>query len=191
MTTTSVVADRGRSNEDFVGAVPTAAVVVDGAFIPGAEGACRHGVAWYAHRLGADLLSLVECAGDETLPALLAAAIEQVTDAHRHTCDPADPRSPWAAVAMVRVRSQMEVRRRGGRVVARVDFLVGDRVVVEFDGMVKYEGLDGRRALAAEKEREDLLRALGFVVIRVVWADLERPDLVTARVRAALRSVAA
>ena len=104
VTTTSVVADRGRSNEDFVGAVPTAAVVVDGAFIPGAEGACRHGVAWYAHRLGADLLSLVEGAGDETLPALLAAAIEQVTDAHGHTCDPADPRSPWAAVAMVRVR---------------------------------------------------------------------------------------
>jgi len=104
VTTTTVVADRGRSNEDFVGAVPTAAVVVDGAFIPGAEGACRHGVAWYAHRLGADLLSLVECAGDETLPALLAAAIEQVTDAHGHTCDPADPRSPWAAVAMVRVR---------------------------------------------------------------------------------------
>ncbi len=91
----------------------------------------------------------------------------------------------------VRVRSQMEVRRRGGRVVARVDFLVGDRVVVEFDGLVKYEGADGRRALAAEKEREDLLRALGFVVIRVVWAELDRPDLILARVRAALRSIAA
>ncbi len=104
VTTVSVVADRGRSNEDFVGAVPTAAVIVDGAFVPGAEGACRHGVAWYAHRLGGQLLTLVERPGDETLPALLAAAIQQVTDLHRHTCDPADPMSPWAAVAMVRVR---------------------------------------------------------------------------------------
>ena len=104
VTTVSVVADRGRSNEDFVGAVPTAAVIVDGAFVPGAEGACRHGVAWYAHRLGGQLLTLVERPGDETLPALLAAAIEQVTDLHRHSCDPADPMSPWAAVAMVRVR---------------------------------------------------------------------------------------
>jgi len=105
VTTVSVEADRGRSNEDFVGAVPTAAVVVDGAHVPGAEGVCRHGVAWYAHRLGAGLLALLGAAGDETLPELLAAAIEQVTDEHRHTCDPAHPRSPWAAVALVRVRN--------------------------------------------------------------------------------------
>src|SRR6478736_4586910 len=105
VTTVSAEADRGRSNEDFVGAVPTAAVVVDGAHVPGAEGVCRHGVAWYAHRLGAGLLALLGAAGDETLPELLAAAIEQVTDEHRHTCDPAHPRSPWAAVALVRVRN--------------------------------------------------------------------------------------
>jgi very-short-patch-repair endonuclease len=73
--------------------------------------------------------------------------------------------------------------------VARVDFLVGDRVVVEFDGRVKY-GMDGRRAeddLWAEKRREDELRALGYIVVRIVWAQLERPDLVAQRVLAALR----
>jgi hypothetical protein len=55
--------------------------------------------------------------------------------------------------------------------IARVDFLVG-LVVVEFDGLVKYEGADGRAALAAEKRREDRLRSRGFVVVRLIWADL-------------------
>jgi hypothetical protein len=104
VTTVSVVADRGRSNEDFVGAVRTGTVVVDGAFIPGAEDVCHHGVAWYAHRLGQWLLDLLAAAGDEPLPGLLGTAIERVTGEHRDRCDPADPRSPWAAVAVVRVR---------------------------------------------------------------------------------------
>ena len=38
VTALSVVADRGRSTEDFVGAVPTATVVVDDAFIRGCRG---------------------------------------------------------------------------------------------------------------------------------------------------------
>jgi len=104
VTTVSVEADRGRTNEDHVAVGPSAAVVADGAFLPGAEGVCHHGVAWYARRLGGCLLELVEAPGDQALPALLAAAIERVTDEHRHTCDTADPTSPWAAVAVVRVR---------------------------------------------------------------------------------------
>jgi hypothetical protein len=41
---------RGRSNEDFAGAVPAGMVVVDGAGgIAGAEKVCHHGVAWYAN----------------------------------------------------------------------------------------------------------------------------------------------
>ncbi|MQA24283.1 MAG: hypothetical protein GEU94_02160 [Micromonosporaceae bacterium] len=51
MTMTSVAARAGRANEDFTGAVPTAAVLIDGAGIAGAESICRHGVAWYASRL--------------------------------------------------------------------------------------------------------------------------------------------
>ncbi|MEV6159027.1 integrase [Nonomuraea sp. NPDC052129] len=100
MTMTSVAKGTTRANEDFTGAVPTAAVLVDGAGIPGGEATCRHGVAWYAGRLGANLLSLV---GDRGLPALLAEAIEQVTDEHRHTCDIANPISPSAAVAVLRL----------------------------------------------------------------------------------------
>lgn len=68
-----------------------------------------------------------------------------------------------------------------------VDFLVdGTRVVVEFDGAVKYTGPGGRDALLAEKRREDALRELGFEVVRVTWADLVQPQVIRARVRAAV-----
>lgn len=102
VTMTSVAKQAGRANEDFTGAVPTAAVLVDGAGIPGGEATCRHGVAWYAGRLGGSLLSLVGDR-DRGLPALLGAAIEQVTGDHRDTCDVADPISPSAAVAVLRL----------------------------------------------------------------------------------------
>ena len=74
---------------------------------------------------------------------------------------------------------------------ARVDHLVGERVVVEFDGLVKYAGAEGRGALAAEKAREDLLRSLGYEVVRLTGADLDRPQRVDAMVRAALERAAA
>ncbi|MFD4693744.1 protein phosphatase 2C domain-containing protein [Streptomyces sp. NPDC058463] len=100
---TSAAAHAGRANEDFTGAVPTAAVLIDGAGIPGSEATCRHGVAWYASRLGGRLLGLLSLVRDRSLPALLAEAIEQVTDDHRDTCDVADPIAPSATVAVLRV----------------------------------------------------------------------------------------
>jgi hypothetical protein len=91
------------------------------------------------------------------------------------------------ALAGVVATPQVEIRAPGGRLVARVDFLVdGTDVVVEFDGRVKYADGDPR-VLWDEKRREDDLRALGYVVVRVRWADLERPGAVAAKVRAALR----
>ena len=89
------------------------------------------------------------------------------------------------------VRSQVEVRDDLGDLVGRVDFLVGERVVVEFDGAVKYEGPEGRSALIAEKRREDALRSLGFVVVRVTWADLAEPARVMARIRRAVTQLSA
>ncbi len=117
----SVAAGRpGRGNEDFVGAVPTAVVLTDGAGgVSGAGSVCRHGVAWQASRLGGELLGLLSLHPDRSLPALLADAIERVADAHRTTCDLADPRSPWSTVAMLRLRA------------GRADHLVlGDSVLV-------------------------------------------------------------
>ena len=104
----------------------------------------------------------------------------------------ADPRAESPGESLTRVllqdlghhvESQVEMWDRTGRFVARVDFLVDRRVVVEFDGAVKYSGADGREALVAEKRREDALRALGYVVVRLVWSDLRDP----ARVRRLLR----
>lgn len=89
------------------------------------------------------------------------------------------------------VRSQVRIADGHGVVLARVDLLVEGCVVVEFDGLVKYEGADGRAALAAEKVREDRLRALGYEVVRLTWADLASPQRVAALVRAALERAAA
>lgn len=71
----------------------------------------------------------------------------------------------------------------------RVDFLIaGTRVVIEFDGAVKYES---RADLVAEKRREDDLRSRGYVVVRLMWGDLNRPERVRDRIEAALRLPAA
>ncbi len=119
VTMASVPKPGDRRNEDFVGAVPSAVVVVDGAGgIPGADAACSHGVAWYARRLGAHLLMTLPD-DDRSLTAQLASAIGAVTDEHRPTCDVASPASPSAMVAVVRVSGDV------------VDHLVlGDATVV-------------------------------------------------------------
>jgi very-short-patch-repair endonuclease len=68
----------------------------------------------------------------------------------------------------------------------RVDFMLDDEpVIIEFDGLVKYE--DGPRSLVEEKRREDRLRELGYEVVRVVWADLRHPDRIRQAVEAAVR----
>lgn len=82
-------------------------------------------------------------------------------------------------------RSQVDIHDADG-LVGRVDFLVRGRVVVEFDGLVKYAAADGREALAREKRREDRLRAAGYEVVRLTWADLDDPERVSRLVRAAL-----
>lgn len=90
--------------------------------------------------------------------------------------------STWA----VTVVPQVEIRDDDGRFVARVDLVVeGTKVVLEFDGQGKY-ATEGLSALIAEKEREDRLRALGYVVVRVTWSDLASPSRLLARIRRAM-----
>jgi hypothetical protein len=103
VTMTSAAARSGHPNEDFTCATSTAAVLIDGAGISGTESICRHGVAWYASRLGGSLLGLLSLVRDRSLSALLAEAISQVTDDHRDTCDVANPISPSATVAILRL----------------------------------------------------------------------------------------
>lgn len=79
---------------------------------------------------------------------------------------------------------QVEFRDSDG-FVARVDFYFPEYdTVVEFDGMVKYAG-GSQQVLVQEKLREDRLRALGLEVVRITWADLNRPTDVAARIRQA------
>ncbi|WP_308167652.1 hypothetical protein [Catellatospora tritici] len=92
----------GRTNEDFVGAVANAVVLLDGAGIQGIESICRHGVAWYTHRLGGALLHRLSVEDGRDLSVLLAEAIDELADAHRDTCDLTNPSSPSATVAVLR-----------------------------------------------------------------------------------------
>jgi very-short-patch-repair endonuclease len=82
---------------------------------------------------------------------------------------------------------QVELVAEGRRY--RADFRVrGSRVLVEFDGAVKYTD---RAALFEEKQREDALRRAGWVVVRVVWSDLAQPARLHRRLWEALAHAAA
>ncbi len=90
----------------------------------------------------------------------------------------------------IQLTPQVPIREVNGRLVGRVDFLVeGTMVIVEFDGKVKYADGDAN-VLWDEKRREDRLRALGYIVLRITWADLERPGAAIAKVRRALAQAA-
>ena len=70
---------------------------------------------------------------------------------------------------------------------ARVDFLIDDALVIEFDGRAKYER-DGTPAEAhwAEKRRNDMLVERGYEVIHVTWDELWDERALELRIRAAL-----
>jgi hypothetical protein len=85
-----------------------------------------------------------------------------------------------------------------GREVARVDLAwpaLG--LFLEFDGKIKYqrllkEGEDPSEVVVREKRREDMIcRLTGWRCIRIVWADLYRPEVTAAQIRAMFRSTAA
>jgi len=79
----------------------------------------------------------------------------------------------------------------GTRLVGRVDFAWPEhKTLAEFDGRVKYgrllePGDDAGEAVWREKVREDLLRDLGWQVVRWIWSDLDRPAVIAERLRRA------
>ncbi len=85
------------------------------------------------------------------------------------------------ATGAMRLASTPQFRIEDGAFLAVVDLLLdGSRVVVEFDGFVKYGRLtSGSMAptpgdvVFAEKTREDRIRSLGYEVVRVIWRDLD------------------
>ena len=146
----SMATDAGKPgvpNEDFAGAVPGAAVLLDGAGIPGAESICRHGVAWYTHRLGGALLGALSRADGQPLVAILATAIGEIADDHRATCDLADPSSPQATVAMLRA-----YRGRLDHLLLADSFLVLDRVAGGVEVVTDEREVTARRICSAPLE---------------------------------------
>lgn len=86
--------------------------------------------------------------------------------------------------------SQVPIADADGVVFARADLGIAEtKVLVEFDGKVKYTD-GGPEALFREKKREDRIRALGYIIIRVTWADLFAPHRIVAAVAAALAQAA-
>jgi hypothetical protein len=90
-----------------------------------------------------------------------------------------------------------KIRNAAGKVVARVDFAWPELgVFLEFDGKVKYlrhlrEGESVTDAVVREKRREEMICELtGWRCIRIVWADLERPEHTAARIRHLFREPA-
>lgn len=91
---------------------------------------------------------------------------------------------------------QVEVFDDLGRLVARSDFgWVEQRTLGDFDGRIKYgrllrPGQTPGEAIVAEKRREDMLRDLGWEIVRWMWEDLKHPELIEARLRRAFARAA-
>lgn len=89
---------------------------------------------------------------------------------------------------------QVEIFDERGTLVGRPDLAVTScGVLLEFDGRGKYTSLlrsdqDVTNVVLAEKRREERLTELGWLVIRVTWADLARPEVLVQRVVRACRA---
>jgi len=95
----------GRPNEDFAIVTPDLAIVVDGAGVPLAG--CHHGVAWYARQLGTQTAAAFVENADLALSDGLAAGIRAVAALHADTCDLDSPKTPCAAVGILRLGSDV------------------------------------------------------------------------------------
>jgi hypothetical protein len=87
---------------------------------------------------------------------------------------------------------QIRIYDKAGTFLGRVDLGYPELgVLIEFDGLVKYRkplqpGQTPDDVVIAEKVREDLIRGLGYVVVRFVWAELSDPAAMVAKINAAL-----
>ena len=85
---------------------------------------------------------------------------------------------------------QFEVRDEWGRLIGVTDFAWPEHGLLgEFDGMAKYgrllkEGETPGQAVEREKTREDALREeTGWLMVRIIWAELFRPGPTAAKIR--------
>lgn len=82
-----------------------------------------------------------------------------------------------------------KVFRDGTRILARVDMLLADRLVVEFDGDATHSG---RRQRQIDAQRRTELTLRGYQILAFTFEDVrDRPQWVVAQIRAALTLLAA
>ncbi|MFI9270035.1 protein phosphatase 2C domain-containing protein [Kitasatospora sp. NPDC052896] len=94
----------GPANEDVVLVGAGFVVVLDGATAPaGVPTGCVHDVAWLAGRLGERLAAVLTERPGLELREVLRTGIERLCALHEGSCDLANPDSPSATVAMVRL----------------------------------------------------------------------------------------
>lgn len=134
---------------------------------------------------------------DRCSMADIKAAIEHLQGRHQGSARAAlalvDPASESVGESRLRivlkdlgfdVTTQVDIS-RGPRFLGRVDALVDDLVAVEFDGLVKYEGVQGSQNLVAEKRRESSITDGGLEFVRVIWSELDDPVALATRVHQA------
>lgn len=86
--------------------------------------------------------------------------------------------------AIPNVRRQVEIFDAYGRFIARVDFLIGDNVILEADG---FEHHGNRAAFDRDRQRWRELQALGYVVVPVTTRDLQYgPEAILRQIRSLL-----
>ncbi|CAN5576368.1 DUF559 domain-containing protein [soil metagenome] len=119
----------------------------------------------------------------------LARAAQVVSMADARIESVGESRCRWAMRVAGLPEPELQVWIRDGSFSARVDFLLADQwVIIEFDGMAKYQS---PADLRAEKIREDRLRTLGYEVVRLTWKDLDDAPAIRALVCAAMARSAA
>ncbi|MEI2786758.1 MAG: DUF559 domain-containing protein [Candidatus Nanopelagicales bacterium] len=109
----------------------------------------------------------------------------------------ADPESESAGETWLRmivagagysVRSQVRIETDDFR--ARVDLMIeGSNVILEFDGLMKYDQTDEEQAwrvVVEERRRHAMLEVLGYHVVRFVWEQLRQPEATVARIELAV-----
>ncbi|MDN5766374.1 MAG: type IV toxin-antitoxin system AbiEi family antitoxin domain-containing protein [Humibacillus sp.] len=175
-------------SNDRPGAMPLAHAIVQAGLLAGPEAALVPADA--ALRLGrvspGDLAASVAAFGSHRGIGPVRAALPLADAGHE---SPGESRTAFVLDCLgYDLEPQLEVVVEGRRY--RADFRIrGTRVLVEFDGAVKYADGD-RRVLFDEKRREDALRRAGWVVVRLVWADLDDPARVRGLVAEALACAA-
>jgi Protein phosphatase 2C len=126
-----------KPNEDAVAIGIDTVAVLDGATARTDTG-CIHGVSWFSHHLA----DAIKRHSSNTPAETLAAAIADVADQHRDTCDLNHPATPSAAVAIMQIRDN-----------ALRYLVLGDVTIALYQGTHLHVLTDSRVNATARTER--------------------------------------